>query len=466
MLETLDARSLAALGELPASMGRGACERAEDDDGRVKGYRVALRKMGSVRPAIAGVRRAVSPSRSPPRSRAWGRWRNVAARVVALAVAASVAAVGAPVFAGSAQDGIALTKFEEGKKAFEAGRFEDALLAFQASLALLPSPNTRLYIARCYRAMNRLASAYTAYKLASREAQDRLTATGEKRFKATRDAAASELVEIEAKVPHLTLAIPSDVPDGFALTLDGEVVPKSAWGSSIEVDAGAHVIEAKGPRRRAFERRLVLKEGESQRVEIDAPRIPTGTLRLSLKSKPGGMAARVDQNAVDPAALESAREVDVGAHSVKLEAPGYEAFTWEGSIADHEEKVLTIDLKAAASSGGGTPRWLFFTASGVAVVSLGVASGFAFKAKSLSDQQNAKDPLARYDPATHDRIGSLSTSANVLFVTGGVFAIGAGVLAFTTRWRSTDEPHATAVAPKVTPWVGAGVAGLSLSGSF
>jgi tetratricopeptide (TPR) repeat protein len=85
-----------------------------------------------------------------------------------------------------------LQRFDQGRRAYEAGQFEQALLAFQGSYELFASPNTRYYVGRCYRALGKVASAYTAFKLAAREAQDRLTASGEKRYMATRDAAAHE----------------------------------------------------------------------------------------------------------------------------------------------------------------------------------------------------------------------------------------------------------------------------------
>jgi tetratricopeptide (TPR) repeat protein len=87
---------------------------------------------------------------------------------------------------------LAMNKFDAGRTAFEAGQFEEALIAFQASNNLNPSPNSKLYIARCYRALRKVASAYTTYRMAAREAQDRLTASGEKRYAATRDSANSE----------------------------------------------------------------------------------------------------------------------------------------------------------------------------------------------------------------------------------------------------------------------------------
>ena len=55
-----------------------------------------------------------------------------------------------------------LKKFDAGRRAFEEGKFEEALIAFQASHELLASPNTRLYMGRCSRALGKVGSAYTA----------------------------------------------------------------------------------------------------------------------------------------------------------------------------------------------------------------------------------------------------------------------------------------------------------------
>ena len=96
-----------------------------------------------------------------------------------------------------------LKKFDEGRAAFEARRFDEARLAFEASHELQASPNSLLYIGRCYRETGKLASAYVTLRRSAREAQDRLNATLEKRFAATRDAAASEAAELESRVPRL-----------------------------------------------------------------------------------------------------------------------------------------------------------------------------------------------------------------------------------------------------------------------
>jgi hypothetical protein len=89
---------------------------------------------------------------------------------------------------------------------------------------------------------------------------------------------------------------------------------------------------------------------------------------------------------------------------------------------------------------------------------VGAGTYYATEAKSLSDEEQAKNPLLR-DPAERDRVDTLSGRANALFIAGGALAVGAGVLAFTTQWGGSKE-KATAVAP----WVGTGVAGVVARG--
>jgi tetratricopeptide (TPR) repeat protein len=159
------------------------------------------------------------------RAREW--WR---AALVAACVGGGVVAASMPARAAGGDESLAagLQKFDQGRRAYEAGQFEQALLAFQGSYELFASPNTRYCVGRCYRALGKVASAYTAFKLAAREAQDRLAASGEKRYMATRDAAAHEAADIDAKVPRLTIAVPSGTPAGFVVKLNGREVVRPA----------------------------------------------------------------------------------------------------------------------------------------------------------------------------------------------------------------------------------------------
>ncbi len=368
--------------------------------------------------------------------------------------------------AGTSDDNLAaaLKKFDAGRKAFDAGAFEEALLAFQASYSLSPSPNSRLYIARCFRALGKVASAYTTYRFAAREAQDRLNTTGEKRYAGTRDAANAEAGEIEAKVPRLTIAVPANPPAGFVVKRDGVEVTSAAWGVAVETDPGTIVIEASGPRLVPFKQTLTLAEGQQLRVDVTVVRVPTATIALRFKTRPAGIAVTLDDAPLDVTAMDAPREVDVGDHAVVVSAPGYLPFRWQKALANADAVVVDVELNPDVKALGsrGTPKWVFFAVGGAGVVALAVGSVIALHANSEQSTELAKDPFSR-SSATRDSIRSLSTTANVLFVGGGVLAIGAGVLGFTTQWKTEKSPSPSV---GVSPWFGPTAIGVGANGRF
>jgi len=378
----------------------------------------------------------------------------LAVTLVALPVAAQPASGSDPVAAS-------LQKFEEGRKAFDEKRYLDALGAFQASYALQPSPNSRLYMARCYVEVGRVASAYVSYRLAAREAQDRLAATGEKRFALTRDAATSEGAEIESRVPRLTLAVPGGVPDDFVVKQNGSPVARAAWGGAVETDPGHVVIEATGHRIAPFRVELDIKEGDQRRVEVVAQRVPTAYLVLRFRARPAGLSVAIDGAPVDARSVDARQEVDVGDHSVVVQAPRYLPFRWTKRLVDGQTKAVTVDLRpdAKLAPAKGTAPWLFYSAGGASLVTLGVGAGIAYRANQLSVAEQGKNPFAR-DPVVRDTIRSEQTAANVLFVAGAVFAAGAGVLAFTTTWNRPRDSVA------LVPWATPSGGGVGARGSF
>jgi hypothetical protein len=360
-----------------------------------------------------------------------------------------------------------LKKFDEGRKAFEAGQFEEALNAFRASLELFPSPNTRLYVARCYRAIGKTASAYTAFKLAAHEAQDRQAATGEKRYAATRDTANQEAAALEAKVPRITVAVPSNPPEGFVVKMDGSVLQKAAWGIATEADPGTIVVEATGPRLVPFKKTITLKEGVAERVDIPLTRLPTATVAVKLLTLPAGLYLTLDGQPLDLTGVDAPRDVDVGEHSLVAHAPGYLPFTWHKTLANADAQVIEVSLLPNPDGGhgpGGTPKWLFFTVAAAAVASLGAGAAVAAHAESQQSQQEGLDLFAR-DPAVQKSIQTQATITDVLFIGGGVLGAGAVALAFTTRWKTHEAP-AKAQAISVAPWFTATGGGVGAHGAF
>ena len=383
-----------------------------------------------------------------------------APRLIAAIVLGAAMATSSPAFAAPTDDAIALQRFEEGRVAYEAGKLGEALAAFRASIELKPSPNSRLYIGRCLRGLGKTASAFTTLRLAAREAQDRLVASGEKRYAATRDAANLEAAELEPKVPYATIAVPSDVPKDYKVTLDGDEIPRSVWGTALPLDPGDHVVATSGHRVAPFEEKFSLKDGDKRRVDAKATRLPTATLALSFATRPVGLEVQIDGAAIDPEEAKGPRELDPGEHTIDATAPGCKPWRVERALADRD--AVTVDVKLVplpatvvrAEESSGPPRWIFFVVSAASVVALGTGAYLAVSASSTASDEKAKDPLVR-DPALQDRVRSESTTANVLFIAGATLAVGAGVLFFTTKWNDERKIGAGA-------WttVGGGVLGV------
>lgn len=357
----------------------------------------------------------------------------------------------------------ALRRFDEGRALFEQNQFEKALEAFTTSLELLPSPNTRLYVARCHRALKHVGSAYTNFRLASREASDRLNATGEQRYRATVQAADAEAAEIASRVPHLTIEVRDPLPANASVKLDGNELGRTAWNSALELDPGNHVVSASAHRYAPFQANIAIAEAEQKSVRVVLDRLPTALLSLDFKTKPAGASVAIDGRPLDPARVEAPQELDPGVHTVTVRAPGYRDFDWRRALGNGSNTRVDVQMQASASAkaAGGTPKWLFFSVAGASVVALGASAYFAIDATSRSSTEKDKDPLNR-DPNEKDKIKSESTTANILFVGGAALAVGAGVLAFTTEWSSGGSGARVGLTPVLTRSAG----GAALTGRF
>ncbi len=358
----------------------------------------------------------------------------------------------APMAAGAeAASGVALQTFEDGRRLYEQGLFAEALRSFQASLSLQASPNTRLYIARCYRGVGKVASAHAAFRLASREAEDRVASTADQRYVATGKSASREADELASRVPHLALSLrlsPASadaVPDTARLTIDGEALPRVAWAKDLELDPGPHVIELGGDGVVASRSEIALAEGERRELAIQVRHLATGGLMVRFRSRPFGMAATIDSEPLDLTKSDALRAVRAGRHRVEVSAPGHAAFVWDGPVNDGARVDVLVDLKVVASppaeASAGTPKWLFFTAAGLAVASAGTGAVLFAHASSRDANEQAKPVAARLEGTRAD-IQSEATAASVLLAAGGAAALGAAILAFTTRWSAGKDQHA------------------------
>lgn len=381
-------------------------------------------------------------------------------RVWTLFLVGAVAGSAAPAAGAESSVSVAAdVQYRQGAQAYAARKYAEALAAFEKSQSLEPSPNTRFKIAQCYLLLNKLGSAYTNFKRAAGEAEGRWRATNERRYELTMKAAVLEAAAIEARVPQLTLAVPSDVPDGFRILLDDVELPRSAWGVAVETDPGTHRLVAEGPRLKRYEERLDITVGQRRRVEIPLQRLATAMLTLSYKIKPTGLAVYLDEKPLPLEQLETRHYLDVGKHKVRASAPGYADFTWSRPLVDGDNRTVEVSLSPAT----GTPKWVFFTVGAASLVAAAVGTGFGVKAQLASDDEQAK-PIPERGNQARDAIRGDATVSTVALSVAGALAVTTAILGFTTRWRAPDAVGPTKpLALRCAPLLGLKQAGFVFS---
>ncbi|MBI5517206.1 MAG: hypothetical protein HY909_25730 [Deltaproteobacteria bacterium] len=190
-----------------------------------------------------------------------------------LALVAGALSLGgfAPEALGQDNTAFAQQRFARGASLYETRTFAEALEEFRASLSLYASPNTRLYVARCLRELNRFDEAVPEFERTVREAADR--AATDPRYAATREAAQNELRSIEPRIGRVTLTVP-EVPAGAHVRIAGREVPVAALGVSVPVLPG-HVdvvVECEGYLTET--RGLELAAGADERLTVTLRRNP------------------------------------------------------------------------------------------------------------------------------------------------------------------------------------------------
>ena len=166
------------------------------------------------------------------------------ARAVMFGVAIALGGVGLPATAAAqvALDGRAL--FQQGRAAYDAQRWDEALALFQQSMAALPSPNTRLYVGRCLRALGRYGEAWQELSRAATEANARRAQ--EPRFTPTAEAALAESMALTDRIAYVVVEVP-DAPPGTTVTLNGRVLSREEFNTLLAVDGTTAAVEALAP---------------------------------------------------------------------------------------------------------------------------------------------------------------------------------------------------------------------------
>jgi hypothetical protein len=109
--------------------------------------------------------------------------------------------------------------FAQGSALFLAGRYDQALEVLRRSYDLVPSPNSKLVIARCLRELGRAVEAQQAFAATEGEARRR-TEQGAAKYKQTMDSAATEGAALRARLGTIHVRVEGAVDDA-KLEVDG-----------------------------------------------------------------------------------------------------------------------------------------------------------------------------------------------------------------------------------------------------
>jgi hypothetical protein len=172
-----------------------------------------------------------------------------------------------PAVATPVQREQAQSRFLRGKELMSKNRYDEALAEFRASHDIVASPNTRLELARCLRAMGKTVAAYAELGRSMVEAKELVGQ--DNRYQRAYDASVAERAEIEPQLGFVSMTI-VNASDDSSVRVNGEELRRAAWGEPAPVVAGPTEIVVQSPGRQPVTRKLTIAAGQKAQVTIDA----------------------------------------------------------------------------------------------------------------------------------------------------------------------------------------------------
>ena len=199
------------------------------------------------------------------------RWKRHLA-LAALVAAPVLCGVGPALAAPSPADVAKATEvFKKATDQFKAKKFVPALDHFKQSYALVPSPNSHLYIARCLAALGQVRAAWIEFDHTANEA----TAGGAK-YAPTHDSALQERDDLASKLALVAVSVqPSD--PAMTVRVGPYDVPPDRWGKPYPVEPGAIEVTVQLPGKAPIHQPIRVAAGEKRDVALNAgPAVAVG----------------------------------------------------------------------------------------------------------------------------------------------------------------------------------------------
>ncbi len=188
---------------------------------------------------------------------------------LSLATASRAEAAGGvePAKATPVQREQAQSRFVKGRELYNAKKYEAALVEMNASLDIVASPNTRLYIGRCLRELGRTVAAYVELGRAAVEAKELLR--DDTRYEKAAQAANDERAALAPKLGFVEVNVAHASPS-TTLKIGSEDVRRGGWDEAIPVLPGTTEILVETPGHAPVKQEVQVAAGERRSVAIDA----------------------------------------------------------------------------------------------------------------------------------------------------------------------------------------------------
>lgn len=321
--------------------------------------------------------------------------------------------------------------FQRGVALQKQNKWKEACEAFAASMKLDPSVGTQINLARCADHDGKTAEAWAAFRQAKALNAETPLAKRKANIESYVDA---EIKRLEAVLPWMKIVVrvagaaekSGDRIEGLQVERDGVAAPVEGLGVEVPVDPGKHVVRASAPGYVDKEVEIEIAPSEKKEAVIELVRAP------AQPSKPGPR----------PTTRLSPAEADASSGG---------------------ESTLIAGLTIGSLGVGG-------------LIAAAVTGGIAASDKSTVDDLakgcRRQGDIIDCPPATEgevksaiDRGESLSLASTIALFAGGGLAVTGVILigvGASDQGSTPDESSALTV----TPVLGPGIAGMSMTGRF
>ncbi len=161
----------------------------------------------------------------------------------------------------------AQSRFIKGRQLYNQKKYEAALTELNASLDLVASPNTRLYIGRCLRDMGRTVEAYVELGRAAVEAKELVHADA--RYEQAATAANDERTQLQPKLGFVEVTV-THPAESTTLRVAGDEVRRGGWAEPVPVLPGEVRVSVETPGQAPLSETVAVRAGEHKQVALDA----------------------------------------------------------------------------------------------------------------------------------------------------------------------------------------------------